>query len=220
MPARLHTGGRYRRWLGEHLAGDPELGDRLWRRLMHCAGALVLVYFLLPVGFFRVVSNEVVLFAALAVVLSLEGLRHVAHLEIPTVLPRERDKVASFAFYAIALVATVVLFDRPVATFAVIGAAFLDPVIGEMRRSARWRPAYPALPLAAYGAIAFAALLFVGRFSAPGAIVLAVPAAVVAILAEGPRMGRLDDDLAMTIAPALFAAAMLFLFPGLPNWSP
>ena len=44
-------------------AVGTQLGDRLYRRLLHCLGALAVLYLILPSGTFVVVPTEVVLLA-------------------------------------------------------------------------------------------------------------------------------------------------------------
>jgi hypothetical protein len=134
---RLHRGGRTRTWLGARFGGDYELGDRLYRRLLHCLGALAVLYLILPSGIFVVVPTEVVLLAALEMILVLEFLRHVRGLEMPTIRPYETDRIASYVWYAIALVAALLLFPRPVAAAVIIGTALVDPLLGELRLHAR-----------------------------------------------------------------------------------
>ncbi|HLY76742.1 MAG TPA: hypothetical protein VKT21_02510, partial [Thermoplasmata archaeon] len=138
MTLKLHTGGRVRRWLGARLGGDFELGDRAYRRFPHCLGALVLFYYVLPRTLIAWFTAEDLLLIALGLVLLLEVLRWTAGAELPTIRPYEKRRVASYTFYAVALVAAVLLFPLPVALVVVLGTAFVDPLIGELRASARW----------------------------------------------------------------------------------
>lgn len=203
MALRLHGDGRFRRWLGARFGHDEVWGDRLWRRIVHCSGAAILVYYPIPTGFFIVVPKEDVLLAALAVVLLLELLRHTAGLELPTIREVERRRVASFVFYSVALVGAVLLAPIPIAAAAVLGTAFVDPLAGGLRESERHRRLYPAVPYAVYSALAFAGLAVLGRWPAPLAVPLALLAAAVALLAEYPKVAWVDDDLVMMAVPAV-----------------
>lgn len=216
MGVRLHRHGRTRRWIGERLGGDVELGDRVWRRCLHVVGAAVLAYYVLPSDFFLVAPNEVVLLLALGAVLLLEVLRHLAGWELPTIRPHERDRVASFAWYALALTGAVLLFPRPVATVVVLGTALIDPVAGEVRLMGR-RALYPLVPFAAYAGIAFGVLAGAFGWTLGGAAGAALLAAALGVAAEFPKHPLVDDDLAMTIVPALGLAALLLLVPGIPG---
>jgi hypothetical protein len=203
MDLRLHRRGRFRRWLGARFGHDEVWGDRLWRRIVHAGGAAVLAYYLVPENFFVVVPKEIVLLAALAAALVLEGLRHAVGLELPTIRPYEEHRVASFVWYAIALAGAILLFPLPVAIAVVLGTALVDPVAGGLRESARHRRLYPAAPFAEYAVLAFLGLGPLGGWPLLLALPLAVAAAAVGLAAEYPKIPWVDDDLAMTFAPAL-----------------
>lgn len=216
MDLRLHRDARFRRWLGARVGLDEAGGDRLWRRVMHALGATVLVYYLVPDGFFVVVRKEVVLLAALAVAVVLEGLRHGVGLELPTIRPYEEHRIASFVFYAIALVGAILLFPLPIAATVVLGTALVDPVAGGLRESARLRVYYPWLPFAVYVGLAFVGLSVLGGWPVAWAVPLALLAAVVGLAAEYPQIPWVDDDLVMTFAPALVLYAVGVVAVGLP----
>jgi hypothetical protein len=217
MDLRLHRHGRFRRWLGARLGVGEEGGDRLWRRIVHALGALVLVYYVVPTGFFVIVPKEEVLLLALAVALALEALRHLAGLELPTIRPYEQHRIASFAFYAIALVGAILLFPRPVAAAVILGTALVDPLVGELRGSSRYRGLYPSVPFVLYVALAFAGLALIGSWPALDALALAVVTAAVGLASEYPKTAWVDDDLAMTFVPALVVTGLGVLVFGLPG---
>jgi hypothetical protein len=197
--------------------GGHELGDRMMRRGLHLAGLAVLLYFVLPSGFFVVLPVRTVLLLALFAVLVLEMVRLGTGLELPAIRPYERHRVASYAWYAVALVVAVLLFPESVATAVVLGTALVDPLIGELRRgSGTWRRSYPWLPLALYALLAGTALTVVGGWSAARAGAGAAVAALVAIGSERPKLLSLDDDLAMTLVPAAALYAIGLLGPGAP----
>jgi dolichol kinase len=212
---RLHRGGKTREWLGVQLGGDYELGDRAYRRVLHMLGGLAVVYLVLPSDVFVVVSTEVVLLAALAIVLALEGLRHRAHWELPTIRPYESHRIASFAFYAVALVAALLLFPRPIAAAVILGTAFIDPLLGELRLRSERFASTAVLGGLAYAAIAFVAMGAFGGGWTVSVVGLALLAAVLAVTAEWPTWGPLDDDLAMTLVPGAVLTVLVALGPGL-----
>lgn len=203
MDLKLHRGGRFRAWLGARLGGDAELGNRAWRRLLHAAGAAVLVYFVLPTDFFVIAPKEVVLLAAVVAVVLLEVLRHAAGLELPTLRPYESKRVASYVFYTLALAGAVLLFPLPIAAAVVLGTSLIDPLAGEMRASATYRRLYPYVPTAAYGLLAWTGLGPIGGWPFATSAGLAALAAPIAIAVEWPKLPWVDDDLAMTFVPAL-----------------
>jgi hypothetical protein len=217
MTLRLHGRGRFRTWLGRHFGGEYELGDRIWRRVLHglCAG--VLVYYFLPTNFFLVAPKAYVLLAALAAVLVLEVLRHSARLELPTLRPYEQRRVASYAFFAIALVAAVLIFPEPVGAAVVLGTALVDPLAGELRAARVRSTTLWAVPAVAYAGLAFVGLWAVGRWPLLDSAVLAVVVAPLAIAVERPKYHWVDDDLAMTFAPAVALYVVGVVLLGLPS---
>ena len=217
MRLRLHAHGRFRRWLGRKLGGDEELGDRAWRRIMHALGAAVLIYYVVPNDFFVVAPKADILLAALAVVLVLEVLRHTVGLELPTVRSYEAHRVGSYVFYALALVIAILLFPEPIGAGVVLGTALVDPLAGELRRGPRPASLTVGVPLVAYGLLAFVGLAAVGHWPLADSAVLAAFAAPIAIAAERPKWPWVDDDLVMTVVPALFLYVVGVLVLGLPG---
>jgi len=217
MELRLHRQGRFRRWLGASLGGDEELGDRAWRRTLHVLGAGVLIYYPLPENFFLVAPKWVVLLAALAAVVVLEVLRHTSGLEIPTIRAYESRRVASFVFYALALVLAVLFFPLAIGAAVVLGTAVVDPLAGELRRAFHALPTTVGLPLAAYEGLAVTGLAGIGGWPLVPSVGLAAGAAVIAVAAERPKWPWVDDDLAMTLAPAVFLYVVGVLALGLPG---
>ena len=205
MGVRLHRGGRWRRWLGARLGGDEALGDRVWRRVLHGAGAVVLVYYLVPT-LLPPVPNAVLALAVLLALLVVELLRLRGHLELPTIRPYERDRVGSYAYFALALVGAVLLLPRPVAVVVVLGTAIVDPVAGELRRAYGPGARATLLPLVTYAAIALPTLLWVGHWAPGWAVPAALASAALAVAVERPKPGVVDDDLAMTALPGLLLA--------------
>jgi len=217
MDLRLHRHGRFRRWLGAALGGDEALGDRAWRRIMHTFGATVLVYYAIPNDFFVIAPKAVILLAALAAMFLLEGLRHAAGLELPTIRPYEVHRVASFVFFSSALVIAVLLFPLPIAAAIVLGTALVDPIAGELRSQHASPLLAVGIPLAAYGLLAFVGLAAIGGWPAGDSALLAAAAAPLAVVAELPKYPWVDDDLVMTVVPGLFLYGVGVLALGLPS---
>ncbi len=200
--ATVHR-SRFRRWLGSRFGLDEAGGDRVARRITHGAGALLLLYFVLPEGFFVVLPKWEVLLLALGAVWALEGVRLAVRFELPMLRPYEERRVASYAFYAIALVGAVLLFPEPIAAAVILGTALVDPVAGELRRAGTGRRLYPGVPFVMYTLLACVGLSIIGAWPLPWALPLAGIAAVVALAAEYPKIPWVDDDLSMTFAPAI-----------------
>ncbi|HTT14212.1 MAG TPA: hypothetical protein VMG81_00285 [Thermoplasmata archaeon] len=215
MDLRLHRHGRFRRWLGAQLGGDEALGDRVWRRVLHALGAAAVVYYVLPENFFLGVPKPYVLLAVLAAVLLLELLRHLAGLELPTLRPYERARIGSYALYSIALCAALLLPPMPIGAAVILGTAIVDPVAGELRASPSRRRLGPGLPFALYAGLAFLGLAVLGGWPVADSAGLAVVAAALAVVVEGPTVRWMDDDLAMILVPALALYLIAWLALGL-----
>lgn len=203
MSLRLHRGGKFRRWLGARLGGDFALGDRAWRRVLHGFAAVALLYYALPNNFFVILPKEDVLLAALAAVLVLEVLRHTVGLELPTIRSYEEDRLGSFAIFAVAIVASILLFPVPIACAVVLGTAMVDPLAGELRGNPRYHRVDAVVPFAVYAGLAFAGLAVIGPWPPLLSVGLAGLAAAIAIAVERPKVWWFDDDLAMTLVPAV-----------------
>ena len=214
-PLRLHGGGEFRRRLAVAFGRPEAAGDVVWRRLVHASGALILVYYLFPVDFFVVLPKEDVLLLALAAGFVLEVLRLRAGVELPAIRAYELRRPASYLFYAVGLVIAVLLFPEGIAAAVVLGTALVDPLAGELRSDPRFRRWSLAGPLGAYVALAATSLAVVGRWPLGFAVALGVAAAVAAVGVERWRFRWLDDDLTMTVVPALLllGAAVAFGLP-------
>ncbi|MCI4365460.1 MAG: hypothetical protein L3K10_05290 [Thermoplasmata archaeon] len=217
MTLRLHRRGRFRAWLGARLGGDAQLGDRIWRRVLHGLCALVLLYYLLPNAFFVVAPKDEVLVLALFAVLLLEVLRHLAGLELPTIRPYEQRRVASFAFFAIAIVVVVLLFPEPIAGAVVLGTALVDPLAGELRVARRSVAVLWAVPVLAYAGLAWVGMAILGGWPPLLSLGLALLVAPLAVAVERPKSRWVDDDLVMTFVPAIALYLVAVVGLGLPK---
>ncbi|MGA8302095.1 MAG: hypothetical protein WA691_07870 [Thermoplasmata archaeon] len=217
MSLRLHRGGKFRRWLGARLGGDFELGDRVWRRALHMIGAVVLVYYALPTNFFVVAPKAYILLAALAAVLVVEGLRHAVGLELPTIRPYEKGRIGSFAIFGVAIVAAILIFPVPIASAVILGTAIVDPLAGELRANVRFRRIDALAPFALYAGLAFIGLAVLGRWAPLPSVPLAVIAAAIAVAVERPKVWWIDDDLAMTLVPAVALYLIAIVALGFPT---
>jgi dolichol kinase len=212
---RLHREGRLRRRLGEWFGGDYALGDRIWRRCLHFAGAGVLLYYVLPPHVFILLTTEQLLFVALGAIVAVEALRLGAHLELPTIREREEGRVASYVFFATGLVLAVLVFPIPVAVAVALGTSFVDPLIGELRLRP-WAGAGTlwGVPVAVYAALAAPSFWLLGHWNPFVALAAAGMAGLVAVGVERPRLPGYDDDLAMTLVPGLLLALLVWYAPG------
>jgi hypothetical protein len=210
---RLHRGGGFRRWLGEKLGGDFALGDRAWRRIVHTFGLAVLIYYVLPPHILVILTTEEFALLLVGVVLAIEAARHILQLELPAIRPFEEDRIASYVYFAVALAAAVLIFPEPIAIVVVIGTATIDPFMGELRLSQRFHRLYPVVPVLLYAGMAFGVLGWMLPGSRIRIAVLALAAAVAAIAVERPNHRWVDDDLAMTLVPAVLLWVLVVVWP-------
>ena len=203
--------------MGSQFGLDEAGGDRVARRITHGLGAILLLYFVLPAGFFVVLPKQDVLLLALAVAWAIEGARHLVGFDLPMLRPYEERRIASYAFYAVALVGAVLLFPMPIAAAVILGTALVDPIAGELRLASRHRALYPAVPFAIYAALAYVGLVPIGGWPPLLTVPLALIAAAVALAAEYPKIPWIDDDLAMTFVPALLLYGVGVIALGLPR---
>ena len=207
----------FRRRLARAVGQDEAAGDVLWRRIVHGSGSLVLVYFLLPNGVFVVLPKEAVLLLALVAVGVIEALRLGFGVDLPTLREYEARRLASYVFYAVALVIAVLLLPEGLAVAVVLGTAFVDPVAGGLRSTDTGRLVRLGVPVLLYAAMAIVALFAVARWPLAAALALGAAAAVVAVAVERWRYRWLDDDLTMTLAPAALLYGVGILALGLPR---
>ena len=216
MTLRLHGGGRFRTWLGGQLGGDFPLGDRAWRRIVHGMGALVIIYYWLPEDFFLVAPKQFILLAALAAALIIEVLRQSFDVEVPGIRADEQHRLSSFAAFALAITLAILLFPMPIACAVILGTAIADPVVGELRLGGASPGLVLAVPFALYGGLAFAGMAALGGWPVGPSAALALLAAAIAVAVERPKVGWFDDDLAMTLIPAIALYLVGVVALGLP----
>ena len=200
--------GRLRRRLAVALGRDEAAADRVSRRILHGAGAFILVYYPMPVYFFLVLPKEAVLLLALAAVGAIEVLRLGFGTKVPTIRDYEARRPASYVFYAVALVIAVLLFPVPIAAAVVLGTAIVDPLAGELRAQPRWARFQLVAPFTVYTVLATVALGLLGPWPWGWSVGLGALAAAVGVSVERWRFRWVDDDLSMTVVPALVLYAV------------
>ena len=211
------TAGRLRRRLAVALGRDEAAADQVSRRIVHGAGAFILVYYPMPVYFFVILPKEAVLLLALAAVGGIEVLRLGFGTKVPTIREYEARRPASYVFYAVALVIAVLLFPVPIAGAVVLGTAIVDPLAGELRAQPRWARLQVVVPFAVYTALAAVALGLLGPWPWGWSVALGALAGAVGVSVERWRFRWVDDDLSMTVVPALVLYAVGIGLLGLPR---
>lgn len=178
---------------------------RALRRVLHASFALSLAYYAVP--------DPVPGLGAPRGALSLLGVALVGVVEavrirkgwtLPLMRDYERRWVAGYFWLGSGCVLALVLFPKPLAVAAILGTALVDPLIGELRPRLGIDAA-AAAGFAAWAALATLSSTFSGTLLAPPLIAAGAAAAV---LSEGRRIPRFDDDLLMTLAPLIVMIAL------------
>lgn len=178
--------------------------ELLVRRGMHCLIALAPVYFLLPEDLpFLGVPKWVGLIVFLAIVSVFEALRRMTGMTFLGLRPHEQTGVASFAWAAAGITFVLWLIPKDLATAALIGMAFVDPLAGELRSRYGEKPQMMGVSVLVYFMITFSALVLWGNHGVVGSGFIALVGAGVAIPAEAFKSKYIDDDFAMLVYPAI-----------------
>ncbi len=183
----------------------------LFRRFLHCLMALAPAYYLLPVDVpVLEVGRWVLLVVFITAVVLVEVIRLLMGWKFFGLRPHERNQIASFVWAAAGVTAALWLFREDVATAAIIGWAFVDPLAGELRRRDPRVSVSVAVPLAVYAALAAPALYMWGMLSLPSVAIVSAVGAVAAVLVERQKVRYIDDDFLMVVLPCLIMEVVSF----------
>ncbi|MDW5561766.1 MAG: hypothetical protein SA339_00960 [Methanomassiliicoccus sp.] len=176
------------------------------RRIVHLSTPVFLVYYILPSPLWPGgPQKEAVLLLALAATLIFEAARLALGIRVPGMRPYEADQISAAAWAGIALTFSFLFFPLELTAPVIFGMAWVDPVIGVVRRS-KW---YPWLPYALHLTIMMAVLALLVPLDLQWGVAAAVTSAV-AIAAEGIKTSYVDDDILMIVVPLL----ALFILTG------
>jgi len=182
---------------------EESVSARLPRRVIHILSAGLLSYYLLPSDMYGSgLPRELVVLAFLVPVLAVEAYRLARRPKIPGLRENEEKRVSAVAWGAVGLAVSFVFFPQRLVVPCVLGMAFVDPLIGELRPG--WPKCYPYLPAAVYFLICLACGL---------GWAISILATVVALAAEAPKLPQIDDDFRMLMAP-LAALWLYFMVLG------
>lgn len=179
------------------------------RRLVHALIALAPLYYLLPVeiGLFGL-RRWMLLVLFLCAIIAFESLRLAKGWRFFGLRPHETKQIASFAWAAAGITATLWLFTMEVATAALVGMALVDPLAGLLRGAGTRDRVTVSSSSAAYFAIAFSALMLVGETDLIGCAATAAVGTALAIPSEWFDVPYVDDDFLMLVIPGLGMTAL------------
>jgi len=170
----------------------------LFRRGFHLCAPAFLVYYLLPDKIFWI-PKEVLVLIVLFAVLLLEAVRLFTGRIFFGLREYERGQISAYAWAAIGLTAALFFFPMPLVICSVVGLAWTDPLIGEMRKKRKMRY-YPALPFIMYFLIVATSLILFSDIHLISVLIIGIVGSIVAISAEKPKT-PVDDDFLMLIVP-------------------
>ncbi|UCG70102.1 MAG: hypothetical protein JSV09_03555 [Thermoplasmata archaeon] len=184
--------------------------QEIFRRIFHMTAVVYLVYYILPEellpGFYKWYGVLIVILFALSV----EGVRLKTGKIFFGLRKYEKRQISAFAWFAIGMGCALLLFKMEYVVPVVIGMAFTDPLIGEIKR--RREKLYPTLPLIFYGAIVFLCLFFLTEVAIILLILFTFLATISAIFAEWWKVKYIDDDFLMLVIPLVVLSALDYFF--------
>ncbi len=183
--------------------------ETIVRRGVHALIALAPLYYLLPVEIEPLgVRRWMLLVLFLSSIIAFESVRLAKGWKLFGLRPHETRQIASFAWAAAGITATLWLFPMEIATAALVGMALVDPLAGVLRGAGTRDPVTVSSSSIAYFAIALSALLVVGDLALPGCLAVALVGTVLAIPSEWFEVPYVDDDFLMLVIPAAGMTAL------------
>ncbi|HEX9908169.1 MAG TPA: hypothetical protein VGB78_06860 [Thermoplasmata archaeon] len=183
------------------------------RRGAHICIALAPVYYLLPeqlpvIG----VGRWVLLVVFIVGIAAFEAHRLRKGITFLGLRPHEKGQIASFVWAAAGITVVLWLVPHDIATAALIGMAFVDPLAGELRHADRSSGITFGLSFVVYFSIAASALALMEYRTLLGSVVMGGVGSIVAVASESYKTRHVDDDFLMAVAPAgvMWAASVAF----------
>jgi len=169
--------------------------EQIYRRFNHTAAACFIIFFLFPQ---KILGLDRIYLAIIlwAIILVIEYLRLNNKVNLLGMRDYEKDRVAGFVWFAsgtfiIFGFTEMGAFPQSIAIATIIMAAYTDPVIGEANRKlgGNW-----GIGLGLLCSFLIYQLII-------GVLFYSIMGALIAVIAEKPRLKWFDDDLAMQIFP-------------------
>jgi dolichol kinase len=174
------------------------------RRAIHMMIALAPIYYLIPeeLPYVRIPRwSGLIIFLGAAVLI--EVVRLVGGITFMGLRPHEARGIASFVWAAAGITIALWVFPPDIATAALVGMAFVDPLAGELRRTRGQGTLSVAIPVLVYFVISAAILSAYGYHSWTFVAILGVIGATSAVGAERWKAPKVDDDFLMIVLPGL-----------------
>lgn len=186
------------------------------RRFLHCISIMSLTYYIVPENMWIGISRNAVLLSLLLIVYIVELLRHYrGGIKYLPIRKNEESKIASYVWACTAIVIALLFFPVQFSVPSIIGWAFVDPLIGELRRQKLMRY-YPVLPVIVYILLFSIGLQFYIDFRTTKFWLYAIVAMCSSIGIESIQFlkeRKIDDDFSMIIVPLVLLTVVNRLFP-------
>jgi hypothetical protein len=171
------------------------------RRVVHLLTPCFLVYYLLPDEIFAI-DKRFGLVLVVVFALLVDGLRAIRGWEVIGARPYEKRRISSATWAGLGLMLAFMYFPQHFVVPVVFGMAWIDPLMGEVRKRKRVDPLVVGIPV--YTVIfAVIHIVLFPQFTVLTAAEWALVAALSATLIEQYGPLWLDDDLSMIIVPLL-----------------
>ena len=182
------------------------------RRLVHISAPAFLIYYYLPDPVFPgFIAKQPGLFLLLAMILVIEALRLYYSPQIIGMRDYESYRISAAAWTAMALTVTMSFFPIGIALPIILGMAWVDPLMGEMRR--RKSRYYPSFPVLVYFLLIIIPLSFFYGLT-PLVIGASIVTTFLGIMSEIKKNWYIDDDFLMIVVP-LAGLSLIFFAAGM-----
>ena len=181
-----------------------------YRRAIHAFSAIFLVYYIFPDVYWITVTKKCVVILTVAVFAVFEVMRIrklIKNRKIFGLREYEENRFGSYLYFGIGAAILLLFFPQQIAIPSILGAAFVDPAIGELRGKTGKMTAYIA---------GFTLSLFFFSFTwfnapFPFPFIAPVIGASGAVVGEIKKFRWVDDDLLIQLIPAVLLGILYLL---------
>ncbi len=179
-----------------------------FRRLFHLASPVFLSYYILPDPITPNLSKLSLTILFIGTALCIEIARIALGVKLFGMRPYEGQRVSAYAQGLLGFAfGLFVIRDPRIVVPVFLGMAWIDPLAAYCRAHGHAR----TIPVAAYLVCFLVAVLAMHAFALPYALLYGAVATASAMLAEGPKIPQVDDDLLMQVVPMSVLYALLAL---------
>ncbi len=175
---------------------------RWYRRGVHAFGAVFLIYYILPdIDWINVTKKlVVVLLVTIFAIIEFMRIRNLIKKHFLFGLRNyEYSRFGSYIYFGIGAVLLLLFFPQQISIPCLLSAAFVDPLVGELRRKISKISSYTLGFLSSF----FLFLMVWYNAILPFPIIIPIVGASGVILGEVKKYRWIDDDFLMQIIPAL-----------------